>query len=256
MSQSTPTQVQSVDRALAILDLLAEHGEMGVTELASVLTVHKSTAFRLVTALESRHLVAQVSDRGKYRLGLGIMRLAAATTGRLEVTRESRGVCEELALELGETVNVAILDDGAAVNVVEELGTSSVTSRDWIGRRTPVHATSSGKILLAYASAAVRKGLLALPLERLTEATVTDSKALEAQLNAARERGWASTAEELEMGLTAVAAPIWGSDGRVVAAISASGPSYRLTVDSFPDVAARVVAGAREISRRLGYYAG
>jgi DNA-binding IclR family transcriptional regulator len=80
-------QVQSVDRALSVLDLLAQRGEVGVTELAAELGVHKSTAFRLVTALERRQLVEQVGDRGKYRLGLGILRLAAATTGRLEVTR-------------------------------------------------------------------------------------------------------------------------------------------------------------------------
>src|SRR5215213_859413 len=86
------TQVQSVDRALAVLDILARRGEVGVTELAAELAVHKSTAFRLVTALERRQLVEQVGDRGKYRLGLGILRLAAATTGRLEVTREGQAV--------------------------------------------------------------------------------------------------------------------------------------------------------------------
>src|SRR5690242_9328514 len=90
-------QVQSVDRALNILDLLAQRGEIGVTDLAVELEVHKSTAFRLVTALERRQLVEQVGDRGKYRLGLGVLRLAAATTGRLDVTRESRSVCARLA---------------------------------------------------------------------------------------------------------------------------------------------------------------
>lgn len=116
------SQVQSVDRALLVLDLLATRGELGVTELAAELAVHKSTAFRLVTALERRDLVQQIGDRGKYRLGLGILRLAAATTGRLEVSREGRQVCERLALELGETVNIAILEDGVAVNVLQEYG--------------------------------------------------------------------------------------------------------------------------------------
>ncbi|MFI7586400.1 IclR family transcriptional regulator [Spongisporangium articulatum] len=255
MDRSVPAQVQSVERALTVLDLLAEQGELGVTELAAALDVHKSTAFRLVTALESRGLVTQVGDRGKYRLGLGVLRLAAATTGRLDVSREGREVCEGLAAELGETINVAILDDGAAVNVLQEFGTASVGSRNWIGRRTPLHATSSGKVLLAHATPAVRKGVLAGPLDRLTDATVTDPQALAMQLATVKDAGWASTAEELEVGLTAVAAPIWSGDGRVVAAISASGPSYRLQVTQFPAVAARLVAGAREISRRLGYYA-
>src|SRR5689334_22479829 len=135
------SQVQSVDRALLVLDLLATRGELGVTELAAELAVHKSTAFRLVTALERRDLVQQIGDRGKYRLGLGILRLAAATTGRLEVSREGRQVCERLALELGETVNIAIMEDGVAVNVLQEYGNASVMTRNWIGRRTPLHAT-------------------------------------------------------------------------------------------------------------------
>src|SRR4051794_25820385 len=174
-----PAQVQSVDRALNVLDLLAQRGEVGVTELAAELAVHKSTAFRLVVALEQRQLVEQVGDRGKYRLGLGILRLAAAATGRLEVTREGRPVCERLAGELGETVNVAILDSGAAVNVLQEYGTSSVPPRDWIGRQTPLHATSSGKVLLAHAPEPARAAALAAPLERFTDATVTDPAALE-----------------------------------------------------------------------------
>ncbi len=251
-----PAQVQSVDRALAVLDLLAQRGEAGVTELAAELAVHKSTAFRLVSALERRQLVEQVGDRGKYRLGLGILRLAAATTGRLEVTRESREICERLATELGETVNVAILDDGAAVNLMQEFGPASVGSRNWIGRRTPLHATSSGKILLAHAPLELRQAVLAGPLEWLTEHTVIDPDELERQLEVAIRVGWASTDQELEIGLTALAAPIQDGAGRVVAAISVSGPSYRLTPESFAEVAPALVQGAAEISGRLGYFPG
>jgi DNA-binding IclR family transcriptional regulator len=249
-----PAQVQSVDRALSVLDLLAQRGEMGVTDLAAELDVHKSTAFRLVSALERRQLVEQVGDRGKYRLGLGILRLAAATTGRLDVTRESQPVCERLAYQLGETVNIAILDDASAVNVLQEFGNSAVGSRNWIGRRTPLHATSSGKVLLAFADEALRETILGQSLTLHTESTVTDSAELARQLDQAVARGWAATNEELEVGLTAVAAPIRDGSGRVVAAVSISGPSYRLTAASFDTVAARVIEAAAEISTRLGYY--
>lgn len=250
----TPAQVQSVDRALTVLDLLAQRGEVGVTELAADLAVHKSTAFRLVTALERRQLVEQVGDRGKYRLGLGILRLAAATTGRLEVTREGQAVCERLAHEIGETVNIAILDEGSAVNVLQEFGNAAVGSRNWIGRRTDLHATSSGKVLLAFADETLRKTILSGPLERHTEMTVTDPAELRRQLDEAVQLGWAATNEELEVGLTAIAAPIRDSSGKVVAAVSVSGPSYRLTPESFKDVAPQVIGGAAEISTRLGHY--
>ncbi|WP_372491981.1 IclR family transcriptional regulator [Kineosporia corallincola] len=246
--------MQSVDRALLVLDLLARRGELGVTELAAELAVHKSTAFRLVTALERRDLVHQIGDRGKYRLGLGILRLAAATTGRLEVSREGRDVCERLAHELGETVNIAIMDDESAVNVLQEYGNASVMTRNWIGRRTPLHATSSGKVLLAHAEEPVRKSVLAAGLERLTDNTRTDADQFLRELAEVAERGWASTNEELEVGLTAVAAPIRDGAGRVIAAVSASGPSFRLTPDSFGHVAGKLIEGGAEISARLGFY--
>jgi len=246
--------VQSVDRALLVLDLLAHRGELGVTELATELAVHKSTAFRLVTALERRDLVQQIGDRGKYRLGLGILRLASATSGQLEVSREGRAVCERLARELGETVNIAIMDADAAVNVLQEYGDASVMTRNWIGRRTPLHATSSGKVLLAHADDATLKDLLGSPLEAFTENTLTDADKLLRELAEVTEIGWACTSEELETGLTAVAAPIRDAAGRVSAAVSVSGPSFRLTPDQFPRVAEALIAGATEVSNRLGHY--
>jgi len=255
------SQVQSVDRALAVLDILARRGEVGVTDLAAALGVHKSTASRLVGALEARELVEQIGDRGKYRLGAGILRLAAATTGHLEVTGQARPVCMTLARELGETVNVAILDllDGrraAAINVLQELGaTSSVASRDWIGRRTPLHATSSGKVLLAHADAATQDAVLGAPLERYTPRTVTDTAALRHELDDVLRRGWASTCEELEVGLNAVASPVRDAGGVVVAAVSVSGPAYRFRAGGFPAVGERLAAAGAEISARMGWFA-
>jgi DNA-binding IclR family transcriptional regulator len=255
------SQVQSVDRALAVLDILARRGEVGVTELAAALDVHKSTASRLVGALEVRELVEQIGDRGKYRLGAGILRLAAATTGHLEVTGQARPVCVALAREFGETVNVAILDlvdsrRAAAINVLQEFGaTSSVASRDWIGRRTPLHATSSGKVLLAHADATTQDDVLGAPLERYTPRTVTDVTALRRQLDDVLRRGWASTSEELEVGLNAVASPVRDAGGVVVAAVSVSGPAYRFRAGRFPAVGERLAAAGAEISTRMGWFA-
>src|SRR5437763_7527941 len=108
-----PAAVQSVDRAVTVLEILARRGEAGVTEIALELGVHKSTAFRLVSVLEARGLVEQNADRGKYRLGLGVLRLAGATTARFDVTRQGRPVIEELARRLDETINLAILSGDA-----------------------------------------------------------------------------------------------------------------------------------------------
>ena len=103
-ADQAPATVQSVDRALSILELLARDGEAGVTEIANELKVHKSTAFRLLATLEAHRLVEQDGDRGRYRLGVGNLRLAGATTARLDLVTEARPVCRQLAADTGETV--------------------------------------------------------------------------------------------------------------------------------------------------------
>ncbi|MBO0851812.1 MAG: IclR family transcriptional regulator C-terminal domain-containing protein, partial [Pseudonocardia sp.] len=121
---------------------------------------------------------------------------------------------------------------------------------------TPLHATSSGKVLLAWADPDMLASLLDGHLERYTERTMADPAGLRAELDDVRARGWASCNEELELGLNSVAAPIFGADGAVVAAVSVSGPSYRLTTEDFERVAGRILAGAGEISSRIGYFPG
>lgn len=248
-----PPLIQSVDRAVDVLEYLAERDEGAVTDLAAALGVHKSTAFRLLAALEARGLVEQVSERGRYRLGFGLVRLAGAAASRLDLVEQSRPVTRRLALEIGETVNVARLEGEAVVNLDQVLGRATVATQNWVGQRTPLHATSSGKVLLAAADPDERDRLLGRPLEAYTPATITDRSVLEAELEGAAAAGWAATREELELGLNAIAAPIWGRDGTVVAAVSVSGPSYRLGPERFAPVAAAVAAAGQEISRRLGW---
>lgn len=245
--------VQSVDRAVTVLEILAKRGPAAVTDIAAELGVHKSTAFRLLVVLERRGLVQQVAERGKYQLGFGIIRLAGATTASLDLTQQSRPISERLAAEVGETINVAVLELDYAVNIDQVRGHAAVTSHNWVGQRTPLHATSSGKVLLAHMPPAERERLLAGPLERFTPNTITDAAKLRAELDEVARRGWATTFEELELGLNAVAAPIRIYDGSVAAAISASGPSYRLTAERLPDVARAVVRGADDIAGRLGH---
>jgi DNA-binding IclR family transcriptional regulator len=251
-SSTDGSPVQSVDRAVTVLEILAREGEAGVTEIAVELGVHKSTAFRLIAALENRGLVAQHTDRGKYRLGVGILRLAGATTARLDLVQESRPVCEVLAREVGETINMAVLADGFALYVDQVAGPSALQTRNWVGQRLALHATSNGKVLLAHLAPQALATCLAAPLERYTEHTMVDPGPLAEHLAEVRLRGYAVTADELEVGLSAVAAPVHNVDGAVTAAVSASGPSFRLTTERIPTVAEAVRRAAREISRRMG----
>ncbi|MBB4932716.1 DNA-binding IclR family transcriptional regulator [Lipingzhangella halophila] len=245
--------VQSVDRAITVLEILAQHGEAGVTEIAAELGVHKSTAFRLVGALERRGLVEQPGLRGKYQLGFGIIRLAGAMAAGLDLTQQSRRVCEDLAADLGETVNIAIPSGDMVINIDQVRGASAVVSQNWIGRQNPLHSTSSGKVLLAFMPKSDQRRVLRGHLEEVTPSTITDPELLRAELDEITERGFATAVEELEVGLNAVAAPVRGLTGEVVAAVSASGPSYRMEEDKLLALGETVLKAAEEISTRMGH---
>ncbi|MET3807269.1 DNA-binding IclR family transcriptional regulator [Nakamurella sp. UYEF19] len=260
-AEATTGSVQSVDRALTILKLLAADGELGVTEIAGLLGVHKSTASRLLGTLEAHGLAEQLPDRGRYQLGVGVLRLAGATRSRLDIVRESRPVTVPLAAEVGETVNVVILSGTETLYLDQVAGTSALQIHNWIGRRNPVHATANGRVLLAHASAAEAEAILGAAattsgrLRALTSNTITDRAELASSLAAVRLEGYSVAVDELEIGLTAVAAPVRGLDGSVIASLSVSGPSFRLEPDRVPAVIVAVKAAAAAVSERMGYLA-
>jgi DNA-binding IclR family transcriptional regulator len=248
----TESTVQSVDRAVTIMEILASAGEAGVTEIARELDVHKSTAFRLVAALERRGLVEQAEDRGKYRLGMGLLRLAGATTARLDVVQEARPICKKLAADTGETVNLAVLSDHSALYLDQVAGSSALQPHNWVGQHIPLHATSNGKVLLSELDAEkLERTLLSMP--SFTGTTITTKKALRAELTDVRERGYALAIDELEVGLTALAAPIRNAHGDVIASMSVSGPSFRLDEQAVEKAIPLLQEAALEVSHRLGW---
>ncbi|MCU1647757.1 MAG: IclR family transcriptional regulator [Nocardia sp.] len=254
VEDSGPTAaVQSVDRALLVMEIIAKLGQAGVTEIATELGVHKSTVSRLVAVLESRGYVEQLSERGKYRLGFSIVRLAGSASAQVDLVEQSRSACDALAIEVGETTNLAVLDGNRIINIAEAHGPGSIALRSWVGQSCPAHATSSGKVLLADLEPAAMRKRVGAKLEGFTANTLTKVAELAAQLVTVRENGWASASEELEIGLNALAAPVYDSKGSVVAALSVSGPAYRLSPDRFAAAARSTIAAAADISRRLGH---
>lgn len=244
--------VQSVDRALEILELLAQHGARSARMLADDLGVHRSTTFRLLTTLERRSFVTQERRRGMFELGPTALRIGGAVTTRIDFSRESQQICDEVTRRLGETSNVAILVDGAAVNIAQATGPSSVSVRQqYLGQRTPLHATSSGKVLLAAVEASQFDALTAA-LERFTEATITDPDALRLEMERVRERGWGSADAEWQDHTNAVAVPVTGASGQVIAALSVTAPAFRMASESFSRFADELRGFAQELSRRTG----
>lgn len=244
--------VHSVDRAVSIMQVLASRGPTTVTEIASELRIHKSTVFRLLYTLEARGLVDQTTSRGRYQLGYGVVQLAARASRKLDLTVVSRRICETLAEEVGESVDIAIPDDNFVLSIDQVIGSAAVTTVNWVGRRTPMHATAAGKLFLAFMPDEQRSDYFAHPLQRFTEHTITSRRAFEQQLEAVRSQGYGSTLEEFEVGLAAVAAPIRDLDGQVVAAVSVSGPNFRINPDTIPGIADQAIAAAEEISQRNG----
>ena len=251
-SGSATASVQSVDRALTILEQLARHGEAGVTELAAELDVHKSTAFRLVATLEQHGLVEQTEDRGKYRLGVGLLRLAGATTARLDVVQEARPVSRKLASDTGETVNIAVLADRAALYLDQVAGPSALQPHNWVGQHIPLHATANGKVLLSGLEPGTLDDTLG-SLAAYTDMTITRKGKLRTEVDHVREQGYAVAVDELEVGLSAVAAPIRNAHGDVIASMSVSGPTFRLGDARITEVVALLIDAAEEVSHRLGW---
>lgn len=252
MPEDPPAMVQSVSRALSILEDLAYTGEAGVTELAERLKVHKSTAFRLVGTLEAHGLVEQTEDRGKYRLSVGLLRLAGATTARLDVVHAGRAICRRLAEHTGETVNLAVLSESDALYLEQVAGSSTLQPRNWVGQHVPLHATSTGKVLLSELPSEDVNRLLR-GLEPYTPHTITDPTGLRRELHQVRRRGYATVVDELEVGISAAAAPVRDAYGDVVASLSISGPTFRLTGETLTDAIGSLTESAEEISRGLGW---
>src|SRR5436190_21237178 len=174
MRNTDQTKIQSVGRALTILELLADERELGVTELGRRLGVHKATASRLVATLAEHRLVERNPVTDKYRLGFGLLHLAGSAMAGLDLARESRPVLEDLAERTQETINLAVLDGDEVLNVDQITSPRTVASRSWVGRRTPWHCTSNGKVLVAWLPEPEREVLLAAALEQRTKRSITD----------------------------------------------------------------------------------
>jgi DNA-binding IclR family transcriptional regulator len=222
---------QSAERVLALLTSFDDfRTEQGVTELAQVVGVHKSTASRLAAVLERAGLLSRHGRR--YRLGLEAIRLGTLALRSFDFVASMRPAMEELSRQTGETINLAVPDGSGILNVAEVRSTFILScSSGWIGRRTQPHAVANGKVLLAYAAIPVPS-----QLDRYTDHTITDLAALSAELAAVRANGYATAVGELEDGLVAVAAPVLDRSGACVAALSVSGPSLRMRPESLAEL--------------------
>ena len=244
MSDASGRPVGSVARALALLDALAE-GPAGVNALARRIDVNPSSASRLLATLERGGLVER-EPGGPYRLGLRLVALADSVLARLDVRDVARPHLRALVEVTGETATLSVPGAGDAVTVDFLAGASSVVSMDRVGRPSVGHATATGKVLLAF------RGGEPADLFAYTGRTITDRGRLAVELATVREQGWAQAEGEREPDLNALAAPVHGRGGELVAILGLQGPAARFTAARRAEVLPRLLEAAAVISGGLG----
>lgn len=239
--------LETVDRALQVLQVFdQDHRELGVGELAASLGIHHSSASRLTATLALRGFLERSADSERYRVGPELRRLGFLGLTSPDLLSEARPIMAELVEHVGETVALSQVDGDRSIDIAEMPGRHVIGARQWLGRRFPLHATSDGKVFLAFATGR------AAELERYTEWTITDPGVLAKALDRVRERGWAYAGSEFEEGLAGVAAPVFDAAGRCVAALNITGPDYRMPKD--PDeLGTACRAAADRLGTRLGH---
>jgi len=245
--------VQSVARALHLLEVVARTDEAPLSLITRESGLTPSTAHRLLATLIACGYVMQ-SGSGRYRLTHKVVAIAGDAEARQARLRSgARPHLDAVRAATGETVNLVVLEGFSATYVDQVEGTAAVRMFTQIGRRVPAHATGAGKALLAFQPEASLEPLLAAePFAGLTAATITGAAGLRAALEDVRERGYATDSEEYETGVGCVAAPVVGADGRAVASISVSAPLARLQALDVAKVGAALASRTAELARELG----
>lgn len=238
----------AVERGAELLvRILESERPLALGELAAAARLPKSTASRLVGALERAGLVAQDGERGRLRPGPAILRLAQRGMLERSLVEFAREPLEALGRLSGETVNLAVPGPNGVEHLAQVDGRHFLATGQWLGRTVDYHSTAVGKVFLAFG----RGPAAAAPLVAHTPHTITDQRLLRAELARVRRRGFASAIDELELGLTAIAAPVRGAAGDVIAALSISGPTQRLDARRIEELAPVLIGEARALSRRL-----
>ncbi len=247
---TAPAQgTQSIDRAGEMLARLLDSDEpMSLRDLAEAADLPKSTASRLITALERHGLVHQAGERGKLEPGPAILRFAHRGGVERHLVELSHPALEAVAAASGETVNLSVPTRNGVDHLAQVDGRHFLGAGQWVGRRVDYHCTANGKVFLAFGAAEIPPG----PLARFTTDTVVDRPAHEEVLEHVRRGGWATAVDELEDGLSALAAPVRGPTGEVIAALGISGPTLRLTGPRVAELAPILVREATAIEGRLG----
>ncbi|GLV12551.1 IclR family transcriptional regulator [Alicyclobacillus hesperidum] len=231
-----------------------EEPELGITQIADKLGLSKSTVHRVMTTLAEEGFVRRDEQTHRYRLGLSVLSLGGIIMSNLEICREGQHLLEEFVNRFDETVHLAVLEDYATVYVSKLECKHPVQIATHLGRKNPLHCTSSGKVILAYQDSTVIDEVIRRGLRPMTPNTITHPDTLRQLLSQIRKDGYAFSQSELREGVHSVAAPVRDYTRQVIGAVTAVGPAARFTPEKMKSLAKTLVSISKEISHRLGYY--
>ena len=259
MANQKPSNVQAIEKGCNILDLLSKgNGSYSIRKISQTLKLPKPTVHRILHTLCNLGFVLQAPDSKEYSLGFRLVELGQAVLNRIDFRKEAEPFLNNLADRVQETVHLAQLDDDKIVYLekIEKIGVpTGLRMASRIGARNYAHSCAMGKVLLAFAPDGERKEIFKQnKLPKLTENTITTLSQLQEHLSMVRSQGYAIDDEENEKGIRCVAAPVIDHTGEVIAAISISGPTVRMTLERIDsELKEPVVSTAGKISRKLGY---
>jgi len=254
MKDPNDYNVRAVERALQIMECFDDgHPERGISDIAQAVGLHKATAHRIVTTLVNYGYLERVEDGQKYRLGLELPTLGYKVIRRMDLRREALPFMRQFVDEWDETCDLSMFDQGEVFYVEILRGNRALTISAAVGQRLAAHGTASGKLFLAYLPADQMDAALSEPLKAFTEHTITSPDELRKQFEKIRSQGYAEDDEEFEVGVCAIAAPIFSRSGKVVAALGTPNPISRMTPQRITEMAVAIKESASAISRRLGY---
>jgi DNA-binding IclR family transcriptional regulator len=247
-------RVQAVDHAVDVMEAIASSGRaLGVSDIARRTDLSKATVHHLLATLEARRFVMREPSSPLYKLSWALYELGSNVVRNVDLSRVARPYLDRLAAQTGESVLLGILDDNSVLYLDRGEAPTGLVMRANAGRRGPLYATASGKVLLAFTSdPALIDRTLSEPLDRLTKSTITDSVKLRYELAQTRQLGYATCWQEREVGLCSVAVPLRNYSGAVAGSLAIAGPATRLTTRTLRAHLLPLQAAAHGIEKHLG----
>ena len=252
-AERNPYLFKSVDRALALLELVAHEREPRTArELAEISRIERTTCYRLLSTLEHRRFVERDPATQAYSLGLAATGLANTAAHHGALVRRARPVLEEVSNQTGQTVSLGVSQQWSAVVIDEVYPPNPIRLASYLNMPLPLHCTSNGKVILARLNQVELDAYLARPLEKATEHTITSVRKLRQEVETVRERGFAVAINELVEGISAVAVPILDARNELVGTLTISGLGYQLPPGRLEELAKTLDRAAHQIMESAG----